>query len=237
MPFWLKNRKPHLQECMDDPTCDVDKLHNTYRQFSRLNPLLARWNYCYRQWIRPMLEKQDHLSLLDIGFGGGDIPIQLQKWAQQDGKELNITAIDPDPRALEFVQNYRLDEEKSGITFRKAYTRDLIEEGSTYDIVVSNHLLHHLDDHQLSALLKQTALLSRRRALYNDIQRSDLGWMLFAIGTLPLFRKSFIREDGLISIQRSYTYTELERRLPRGWQLKRVFPYRLVAIYEHKKSR
>ena len=212
---------------MDDAGCDVRKLHNTYAQFRRVNRAVSGWRRVYARYLRPVLE-QNPCTLLDVGFGGGDIPIRLARWAKRDGLILKVTAIDPDPRALSFVQALPLP---SSVTFQATTTTQLVDEGERFDIVVSNHLLHHLEPAQVRQVCKETRALSRSLVLHNDLARADLAYGAFAL-TRPLFKDSFIAEDGLTSIRRAYTRAELRRLAPPGWRVEGMFPYRNLLLYE-----
>lgn len=234
MPLFLTERDTVSRERMDDPNCDRTELINTYRQFSTINSMISGWKSIYRTHIKPVLnDKNRHYSLLDIGFGGGDIPIKLAKWAQQDSINLRITAIETDPRALEFI---RTIETSQHVDFKHASSSDLLEQKKKFDIVISNHLLHHLKGAEFEKLLREAKQLSTRTVLFNDIARSDIGYALFNIFSRPIFRSSFITEDGLTSIKRSYTLQELHEKTPDDWTVQRLFPFRLLLKYLHSSS-
>ncbi len=228
MPWVLNERRPHLTEQMDRDDCDPQLLKNTYRQFSVINLLLSQWKRIYRNELRPLMQKGESYSLLDVGFGGGDVPFNLWKWAQADGIDLHVTAIDTDLRAVNFAKRYYPD---SPVTWQHTSSSDLLAEGHTFDFVTSNHLLHHLDNPQIKLLTEELKLLSRCKVIFNDIERSDLGYVLFNIFSRPVFWNSYITEDGLISIKRSFTFGELQQIAPSGWTVKRIFPFRLLLTY------
>lgn len=232
MPIFLQQRDTEAREHMDDPNCDQEELFNTYRQFSTINSLISRWEKIYSQEIRPACADPSRTyRLLDIGFGGGDLPIKISNWARRDHINLEITAIDSDSRAFEFVQQLEVPEK---VTFKAISLSELRKEGISFDFVISNHLLHHLRIDDLQKILDDAASLSRKKVLFNDIERSDLGYLLFNLFSRPLFRSSFITDDGLTSIRRSYTAQELEAIVPAGWTINRIFPYRLLLSYERQ---
>ena len=105
MPFFLSKRQPDLIEFMDREDCDPVLLENTYRQFATINLLLSQWKRIYTNELLPMMQEGITYTLLDIGFGGGDVPIRLAEWAEKDGLDLIITAIDTDKRAYNFAQS------------------------------------------------------------------------------------------------------------------------------------
>ncbi|MFH5834011.1 methyltransferase domain-containing protein [Halalkalibaculum sp. DA3122] len=232
MPLYLKERDLHTQERMDDPLCDRDTLFNTYRQFRLINRLVSRWKSIYKKYIRPYaLSHGRSCSILDIGFGGGDIPITLARWCANDNITPRIVAIETDDRAFEFVRELNAPDT---VSFRLASSTAMAARKVRYDFVISNHLLHHLEANQVRTVLHEARILCRHRVLFNDIKRSDIGYLLFNLLSRPLFRNSFITEDGLTSIKRSYTHKELEKSVPEGWQVHSLFPYRLLLTYEHE---
>jgi len=228
MAFVLRNRRPDLLEKMDEDGVDLATLFRTYDGFRIINPLLARWKHIYRAHIRPFLARnpQKVHTLLDIGCGGGDVMETLSRYASNDGYKLSVTGIDPDENAEAYL---RLRNPNAHIHFRKANSSQLVEEGLKFDFVISNHVMHHLDDMSLKALASDAKALSRSLVLFNDIERGDLAWLIFNL-TWPFFWRSFITPDGLTSIQKSYTRNELAHLLGGEWQVKRVFPYRLLLI-------
>ncbi|MEX0772747.1 MAG: methyltransferase domain-containing protein [Balneolales bacterium] len=230
MPIFLKNRAEYLSEQMDDPDCDPVKLVNTYRQFKQMNPLISRWHFIYDRYLLPCFKTDRTNTMLDIGFGGGDIPLSLSRWAKRDGIDLMITGIDNDERAVNYVQSLSHDPK---VDFRLDTIESMTKKNQKFDFVISNHLLHHLDQSGLLAILQQTSKLSTRRVLFNDIERGDLAYLGFSLFVGPFLRHSYSRPDGLRSIRRSYTKPELKAAAPQKWQVSRFFPYRLLLIYDH----
>ncbi len=215
---------------MDDPNCEPEKLKNTYRHFKLINKLFSKWNILYKKNIRPFLEQNNgSATLLDIGFGGGDIPIYLSKLANKDGFRLDITAIETDKRSFDFAQNLNVPE---NINFKNKSSAEVLQQGKDFDFVISNHVVHHLDESTLQGMCKEAEQLATQKVIFNDLERSDIAYFLFFIFSKLLFWNSFVSVDGLISIKRSYTFEELSRLAPNGWKVYRVFPFRLILSYE-----
>lgn len=224
----LARRDLRATERMDDPECDTRTLERTYAQFRVVNAVVAGWRATYRRHLRPVLRRDRPTTALDIGCGGGDVSRSLLRWARRDGFDLRITGIDPDPRAHAWA---RRQPPTPGLTFRRALSSDLVEQGERFDVVFSNHLLHHLGDRQFEDLLRDCEQLATARAIHSDIARSPVAYALFSVATWPLFPGSFIREDGLVSIRRSYTPSELRAQLPPAWQVTAQPPWRTLTIH------
>lgn len=211
MRIWPERAAGELEQ-MDLPDCNARKLENTYRQFGLVNRIVSGWRRLYVNELRPVLSAGP-ASILDIGSGGGDLAVMLARWAAKDGLAVRITGVDPDPRAAAFSLNRP---PTRGVDFRQAHSAELVSEGAAFDVVISNHVLHHLGTDEFQDLLAHSDVLARKKALHNDLRRSPLAFALFGVATLPL-QNSFIREDGLTSIRRSYTAAELSVLTPPGW--------------------
>ncbi|MCS5733927.1 class I SAM-dependent methyltransferase [Herbiconiux daphne] len=224
----LRKRAVDARELMDDPRCDPELLDRTYEQFRLVNSVVSGWHSTYRARIRPLLQPDVPATLLDIGCGGGDVARALAAWAARDGLPLQVTAIDPDPRALDFAAR---TPNPDGVLFRQLESSELVDAAARFDFVISNHVLHHLDAQQLADLMIDSELLCRGLAIHSDIRRSAWAYAGFSVGTLPFFHRSFIRVDGLTSIRRSYTTAELRVAARRGWTVEALPPFRNLLMY------
>lgn len=224
---FLAHRDLTAIEEMDKPDCDPATLERTYAQFGLINRSVAGWHRTWARHIRPVLSTSRSNTLLDIGSGGGDVPRAFARWAARDGFTLEITAIDPDERAQAFASSQPTT---PGLTFRQAFSSELVKEGAQFDVVTSNHVLHHLSPEELRGLLSDSERLSTRLALHSDIERTRIGFVLFSVATLPL-RGSFIRHDGLTSIRRSYLAKELRAVVPENWRVERQIPFRNLLVH------
>jgi 2-polyprenyl-3-methyl-5-hydroxy-6-metoxy-1,4-benzoquinol methylase len=219
----LRVRETQLLELMDDPDCDLRRLENTYRLFGPMNRVVSGWRRLYRDRIRPLLVAAEArpFRLLDLGSGGGDIARSLAGWARHDGLPLEVIATDPDARAHAFASAVP----HPGVELRQAWASELVAAGERFDLVVSNHVLHHLDD--VPGFLAESERLAPR-ALHSDIRRSSLAFALYSAATWPTARRAFLFSDGRLSIRRSYTAEELQALAPPGWRAEAVRPFRVV---------
>jgi len=230
----LSARATGARELMDDPHADRRMLERTYLRFEIVNRAVSALGALYRRDIRPRTG-QGGLRILDVGAGGGDLCRMLARRLRRDGLPAEITALDPDERAMEWA---RARDGGLGIRYVCADSGSLVRAGEVFDVVLSNHLLHHLPAGELAEFLEHSRRLAGPAGLvvHRDIERSRAAYVLFAAVTLPfarnLLRGSFIRSDGLTSIRRSYTAKELSAASPSGWRVRRGTPSRLELRWE-----
>lgn len=235
----LSVRAVDARELMDDPDADIAMLERTYARFRLVNALVSHPGRLYRRDVRPRA-RRDPIRILDIGAGGGDVSRMIAARLRRDGLSAEITALDADERAIRWASDRDGD---AGVTYRCAFAADLVAEGQEYDVVFSNHVLHHLTAPELHGLLRDSAALVREggAVVHRDIARGRVAYALYGAVTWllggTLFRGSFIREDGLISIRRSYTTQELADAVPTGWSVRFGLPSRLELRWDARTAR
>lgn len=231
----FSSRDLDSRELMDDPQCDQRMLERTYRRFGPVNALVSRPGAIYRRDIRPRAIGRRSLRILDVGAGGGDLCRLIARRLRKDGLDAEITALDADERAIRWASAH---DGGAGVTYRHAMTHDLVRAGETFDIVLSNHLLHHLTDDELQAVLRDSVSLVEPGGIvsHHDIARSRAAHSLYTAATWPfsgnLLADSFIREDGRLSIRRSYTVAELAATAPEGWTARGHVPFRVELRWQ-----
>lgn len=230
----LAHRATALTELMDDPACDPRALAATYRRFGLVNRLVAAWGQVYRTRVRPELRALGRPArVLDLGCGGGDVVVRLADLAARDGFDVVWTGADPDPRAIAAARRRA----RPHVRFVARDSLDLLAAGEQYDLVVSNHVLHHLDPSSLRRFADDSLALSRGPVLHADISRGRLAYALYAAGIAPLSPGTFLRVDGLRSIRRSYRADELAAALDAPWHVDTPAPFRLLAVADGRAPR
>lgn len=227
----LAARDPELEELMDDPDCDPERLAATLRRFGAVNRFVSGWGTAYRRYLRPHLRSLGRPArVLDLGAGGGDLVVRLAGLAARDGLDVQWTGADPDPRALAVAASRAAP---ANVVFREADAVGLADGGEVFDAVVSNHVLHHLG-HDAGGFAEASRALSSGIVLHGDIARSRTAYGLYAVGITPLAPGTFLRTDGLRSIRRSFTrselQSELDRAAPGSWTVHAPVPFRLLAM-------
>lgn len=224
----LTARATDLPELMDDPACDPRALDRTFRRFALVNALVAGWGPVWRREIRPLFGPTCSGRILDLGCGGGDLARALAGRARASGLDVEVVGVDPDERAIRAASRRRTP----GVSFRVASSAELVAAGERFDVVVSNHVLHHLEPAERDGFLADSAVLAEHRVVHSDIRRSASAYRSYALAAPLIAAGTFVLVDGLRSVRRSYTVQELEAVVPAGWRVTASTPHRVLAIHD-----
>jgi 2-polyprenyl-3-methyl-5-hydroxy-6-metoxy-1,4-benzoquinol methylase len=228
--FDVRSTKP---EIMDDRDSDATLLFRTLDQFSLINLLFSRNRFLARTLIVPHMRRQrsNGFTVCDLGSGGCDFALWLSRFLSARAIKARIYCIDSDPRVVEYAQ-----QRCSGIddiTVLNGSALRFDECGIRPDYIFSNHLLHHLTEDELVALISLVHRSARLGYVLNDLVRSKQSYLFFLAFTTAFLRNTFARADGLLSIQKAFTPLELARFVGRSGvvprpRMKLLFPGRIV---------
>jgi 2-polyprenyl-3-methyl-5-hydroxy-6-metoxy-1,4-benzoquinol methylase len=224
----VSTRATELPELMDDPACDPRALDRTFRRFTLVNALVAGWGPVWRREIRPALGSGRPARILDLGCGGGDLARALARRARRSGLDVEVVGVDPDERAIRAASRRRTP----GVSFRVGSSAELVAAGERFDVVVSNHVLHHLEPDERDGFLTDSAVLADSRVVHSDIRRSAAAYRSYALAAPLVAAGTFVLVDGLRSVRRSYTVRELAAVVPAGWRVAASAPHRVLAIHD-----
>ena len=185
---------------MDLPDCDEGQLIRTLDQFHGINRLFSRVRGLLKKTILADMEPGRGYHLIDLGAGACDIPVWLLQTAKRRGLDLRVTAIDADPRVVRYARERYGS--VAGLCILEHDALDL-ESLAPFDYVFANHFLHHLPDKAVHQVLADATRLARRGFVFSDLKRSPWSHLAFSV-IARVYRDSFAREDGLLSIRKGF---------------------------------
>jgi len=146
-------------------------------------------------------------SVLDVGTGGGDLPLDLVTCARRLGRRIRIVAVDRDPVTLDYARRNTL--EAPEIELRAADAFNLPFAPASFDLVTASLFLHHFTHDEAVRLLSSFRRIARRAVLINDLERHLVPWAFIAMIARVTRRHPMFVNDAPLSVLRGFTPAEL----------------------------
>ncbi|MEN2787755.1 methyltransferase domain-containing protein [Sphingomonas qilianensis] len=215
------------EELMDAENLDADTYADVVADLARVNvvTLAARPTL---DFLARATKGMTRFTVLDVGFGDGDMLRRIARWADKRGLEPTLIGVDLNPRSERAARAHTPpDLPISWIT------GDYADHTDGVDFIISSLVAHHMTHAQLIDFLRQMDVHARRGWLVNDLHRHGFAFRGFPL-LAGLFRwHRIVRHDGQLSIARSYRPAEWTPLLAEAGitdaRVYRAFPFRLCA--------
>ena len=173
------------------------------------------------------------LTILDIGFGGGDSIKQLSKFSDKKNVQLFFYGVDLKNDCVRYAENNltALSNKQLICDDYRNISTELLKQ---IDIIHCSLFLHHLTDEEIINLF-QFGKSNQCIILANDLHRNWLAYYSIKFLTV-LFSKSYlVKNDAPLSVKRGFKKSELVSLLERAgfknysvkWSW--AFRYRIVG--------
>jgi SAM-dependent methyltransferase len=169
-------------------------------------------------------------SVLDVGAGSGELLRVVARWAEETGRRASLVGLELNARSAKAIAEE--SREYASVNAIRGDALRLPFADYRFDYAFCSLFTHHFKDEQVIGILNELGRVARRRVFVIDLHRHALAYYLFTtVGRLFLHNR-LIREDGALSILRSFRPIELSQLAARSRlddvQIKRRFPFRLV---------
>lgn len=224
-------------EQMDAPDIDPKVFAHVLEDLARVN----RWTFTAHPTIRYFDRAAAGLkafSLLDVGFGHGDMLRAVARWARKRGIAAHLVGVDLNPMSAGIARDATPPD--LDIEYR---TGDYRDQPEAFDFIVSAQVAHHMTDAQLDAFLRHMESRARRGWLINDLNRHGFSHWGFPLLARLMMVHPIVRQDGTLSIARSIRPSEWPAILaragisPRTVSIHRRFPFRVTVEKERGEER
>ena len=217
------------EEQMDAEDLDVETYARVLQDLSRVN----RWTFTAHptlHYLERATRGLQRFRLLDVGFGAGDMLRAIAQWARRRGIEAELVGIDLNPRSAAIARTATPSD--LAINYR---TGDYHDVAGPLDFIVSSQVTHHMTDEQLREFIRHMESHSARGWLISDLHRHRFAHAGFPLLARLMGVHRIVREDGTLSIARSFRPDEWRTILadagvsPQSVTIARRFPFRLCV--------
>jgi ubiquinone/menaquinone biosynthesis C-methylase UbiE len=169
-------------------------------------------------------------SVLDVGAGSGELLRVTAKWARETSRQTALVGLELNERSAQAILDESTDFRE--ISSVRASGFQLPFGDNSFDYAIQSLTLHHFDDAGAVKILREMARIAKRGIFVIDLNRNPVAYLFYTtIGHLFLHNR-LIREDGALSILKSFTPEEMEQIAQQAGlanaRVDKHFPSRLV---------
>jgi 2-polyprenyl-3-methyl-5-hydroxy-6-metoxy-1,4-benzoquinol methylase len=208
----LKYRSDEI-EIMDDLEISGPVVPQTLKELNTINKWLGG-NSISISAFKKMAEGKQSIKLVDLGCGGGDIMMEMAKWARKKNINASFIGIDANPHIIEYAKENTSSFPEISYQAINIFSEEF--EKQTYDIVHCCLFTHHFTDMELVKFFKLFKQQSKVGVIINDLHRHPLAyWSIILL--ISLFSKSeMVKNDASVSVARSFRKNEIRKILERA---------------------
>lgn len=227
----LKERSSE-QEIMDDLNISGPIIDQTLRELNTINKTLGG-NQISVSVFKKLAKNQTAVSLADLGCGGGDIMVEMVKWAKKKNIDTKFTGIDANSHIVSYAEKNTSDYPEISYLPINIFSKEF--QSMKFDIIHCCLFLHHFSNEELVALLRMFKKQTKLGVIVNDLHRHPLAYWSIKFLTSIFSKSKMVRNDAAISVARGFKRKELMMLLNEAgikkFQLKWKWAFRWELIF------
>lgn len=228
MPTLLTPARRDDAEILDGRDVDPRIVQRSMGDVARANTLFGGASALLAELEPALLRLLSPATLLDIGTGLGDIPARASRRARTHGVELRTIGVDLAPE-LAAASARKVDAAVCADALRLPFADHSV------DVVTCSQVLHHFPGSRGAELLREMNRVARVRVVVSDLRRSWTAAGGLWVASFPLRFHPISRHDGVVSVLRGFTPTELARlvrdAVGANARVNRRFAYRVTTSW------
>ena len=175
-------------------------------------------------------ENLREFSVLDVGAGSGELLRMIAGFARKQNRKANLFGLELNARSARAIL-----EESKEFTEIKSVQSDALNlpfADKSFDYAICSLFTHHFSDQNIVGILGEMARVSRQKIFVIDLHRHAAAYALYKIFCVGFRISPLVRQDGSLSILKSFTPSELKHLGKKAGleniSVDRYFPFRLV---------
>jgi ubiquinone/menaquinone biosynthesis C-methylase UbiE len=227
-------------EHLDKGDYTAEEYEKCLVELRRVNHLLGDTRVLRRSLLAEIKrEGLKSFSVLDVGAGSGELLREAARCAAIDGRACLLVGLEINARSARAI----LEESRAHpeITALRGDALHLPFADECFDYAICSLFTHHFKDEQVVMILRELSRVSRRGIFVIDLHRHPLAYYLYITVGRLFFYNRLIRDDGALSIRRSFRPVELSRLAAQAHlgnvRVERRFPFRLVLSGKRNETR
>jgi 2-polyprenyl-3-methyl-5-hydroxy-6-metoxy-1,4-benzoquinol methylase len=204
------SRRATTPELMDADDLAPETYAAVIGDLARVNTITMARPITLR-WLAGATRGVAGFSLVDVGFGHGDMLRAIAGWARGRGLAARLTGVDLNPRSAPVAA--AASDPALGIVYVTGAAEALEERP---DFIISSLVAHHMADDELVGFIKWMEATAVRGWFINDLHRHWLAWAGFRALAALFGWHEIVRHDGALSVRRAFVRSDWEGLLARA---------------------
>jgi 2-polyprenyl-3-methyl-5-hydroxy-6-metoxy-1,4-benzoquinol methylase len=198
-------KRSYQKELMDGDDIPFADIAQTLEELKVVNARLGG-HFTTLKGVRSLARAKDSLVICEIGCGGGDNLIAIQKHFK--GNNIRFIGIDMNPDCIAYAKEKNATLPCVWICSDYALVN---MKDQPPDIIFSSLFCHHFTDEQLIFMLNWLRENSRLGFFINDLHRHWLAFYLIKYITKFFSHSYLVKNDASLSVARGFRRNEWER--------------------------
>ena len=194
------SHRSYQKELMDGDDIPFAAMAQTLKELNIVNTRLGGHAITLRG-VRKFANDKTHLTICEIGCGGGDNLFAIYKYCQKNNIPVDFIGIDMNAECIAFAKQQYPQLPCRWICSDYA----LVDfDDMKPDIIFSSLFCHHFTDEQMVQMLQWLQTNSSRGFFINDLHRHWLAFYLIKYITRFFSRSYLVKNDASLSVARSF---------------------------------
>ena len=221
--------RSYQKELLDRDDIPFEDIRQNMKELNFINTWLGG-HAITLEAFKKLCGNKKQISVCEIGCGGGDNLLAIEKWCNKNGINVKLTGIDMKPECITFAEGRK--EFSSPV---KWITSDYkkVQFPTKPDIIFSSLFCHHFTDEELIFQLRWMKANTQIGFFINDLQRHFLAYYSIKILSRVFSKSYLVKNDAPLSVLRGFNKMELKHLLEqagiKGFEVKWKWAFRWVV--------
>jgi 2-polyprenyl-3-methyl-5-hydroxy-6-metoxy-1,4-benzoquinol methylase len=194
--------RSYQPELLDRPDIPFEDIKRNMQELNFINTWLGGHTITLTG-VEALVKTNTPVTICEIGCGGGDNLVAIQKWCDKRNISVAFIGIDINPHCID-VASKKLQGNTRLIT---SDYKDVQLETQP-DIIFSSLFCHHFSDREMVKQLQWMKANARLGFFINDLHRHKLAYYSIKVLTALFSNSYLVKHDAPLSVARGFTKDE-----------------------------